>query len=80
MVVGKSARKKVKDNADALVFNSLFPNFLIKNSKTAYKETSFVPGIGIEEAFLYNHLTGLVCISGYFFTVVLAKIWLELLL
>jgi hypothetical protein len=70
IVVGKSARKKVNDKAEALVFKSLFPSFLIKNSNTAYKETSFVPGIGIEDAFLYNHFTGLVCKKGYFFKVV----------
>ncbi len=52
IVVGNKAKKKVNESAEALVFKSLFPSFLIKNSKTAYKETSLVPGIGMEDAFL----------------------------
>jgi len=59
ITVGNKAKKKLNAKAEALRFNSLLPIFLIKNSKTAYKETSLVPGILISAVFLTSHFTGL---------------------
>lgn len=49
MVVGNKAKKKVNDNAEALVFKSLLLIFLIKNSNTAKMLTPLIPGIEIVE-------------------------------
>jgi hypothetical protein len=59
ITVGKSAKKKVKDKADALKFSSLFPKFLTKYSNTAYTETSLFPGILSAAVFLYSQRMGL---------------------
>jgi hypothetical protein len=52
IVVGNKAKKKVKDNAEALVFKSLLLIFLIKNSNTANMLTPLIPGIDILEKVL----------------------------